>query len=51
VYIEISIPTRYASGPLPALAQIVAKALPAVCSGGVSATQPVPTSQLCDQRK
>jgi hypothetical protein len=50
VYIQISIPTKYSSGPLPALSQIIAKAIPAVCAGGV-APGTIGGKDLCDQRK
>jgi hypothetical protein len=49
VYIEISIPAKYSSGPLPALSEIIAGALPAVCAGGV-APGTLGGADLCDQR-
>jgi hypothetical protein len=46
VYISVSVPARYASGPMPALSRAIAKALPAVCS--TNSTDPVKT--LCTRR-
>jgi hypothetical protein len=49
-YISITVPTKYASGPVPALAQAIAKALPPVCIG---AQEPglADQSKLCVYRK
>jgi hypothetical protein len=50
VYISVTVPAKYASGPLPALAQAIAKALPPVCVG---APEPGLTddSKLCTHRQ
>ncbi|MEO8888568.1 MAG: DUF3515 domain-containing protein [Jatrophihabitantaceae bacterium] len=49
VYISITVPSKYASPPVPTLAVAIAKALPAVCVGG---QEPGLTdeSKLCTRR-
>jgi hypothetical protein len=45
VYIAISVPAKYHSGPVPPLAAAIARALPAVCS-----IQNGPPADLCTHR-
>ena len=45
-YISITVPAEYAAGPLPALSQAIARALPAVCQVNPTA----PTKTLCTHR-
>jgi hypothetical protein len=47
VYVEVSVPTHYASAPMPAVSDAIAKALPAVCE--VSSTE-TDVSKLCTHR-
>lgn len=51
VYIEVSVPSTYGAGPMPALSGLIAQALPAVCVGGQAESGTlVPTDQLCTHR-
>jgi hypothetical protein len=48
-YISITVPAKYAAGPLPPLSRAIAQALPAVCA--VAGADPTaPTKDLCTHR-
>lgn len=52
VYIDVTVPAKYTSQPLPALASAIAKTLPAVCKPPAGPGEaPVPDDQLCSRRK
>lgn len=52
VYVEITLPSKYPGGTyVTALAEAIAKTMPAVCVGGQPGAGPLPpTAQLCSRR-
>lgn len=46
VYISVSVPVQYASGPVPAIAKAIGRALPPVCSTNYTA----PLAKRCTRR-
>lgn len=47
VYISVSVPVQYASGPVPPIARAIARALPPVCTTRYTA----PLAQRCTRRR
>jgi Protein of unknown function (DUF3515) len=50
VYVEVAVPAKYNSAPLPAISRAIAKILPAVCIGGQASTGATDQSKLCVRR-
>jgi hypothetical protein len=52
VYLDVTVPTSYPQPPLGAIADAIAKALPAVCQAQpLPGQKPVPDTDLCTHRK
>lgn len=49
VYVEVSVPSQYAAGPVTTLAGVIARTLPPVCVGAVTPGM-TDTSKLCAER-
>lgn len=50
VYLEITVPARYGSGPVTVLSKAIAPVLPAVCEAGQNPTGGTDQAKLCTRR-